>query len=73
MPRTKFLVVRNHEGDRLYRAGETRTVDATEVAHLVPHVLSPIAAGKSEDAPFNKAERAPAANKARETRSSKGK
>lgn len=72
---TDYAVVREHTGDKWYEPGDTRTANATEVAHLVPHVLEPIgdaeapkakeepADEKAEPEPANKAEPAPA-NKA---------
>ena len=73
---TKYAVVREHLGDKLYVPGDERTAAPTEVSHLVPHVLEPIGEAdapkaaedaadeeKAEPAPANKAEPAPA-NKA---------
>lgn len=59
---TKYLVVRQHEGDRMYAEGDTRNAVADDVKHLVPHVLEPVGdadeepAQKAEPAPLNKAE-----------------
>lgn len=64
---TRYHVVREHEGDRFYAAGETRDGLASELGHLVPRVLEPLGpvpAQKAEPAPENKAEDAAPANKA---------
>lgn len=67
-----YRVVREHEGDRRYKEGEVRQAVPSDVAHLVPHVLSPIEATKAErTAPRNKAENAAPANKAARSRTSK--
>jgi len=58
-----YRVFCDHDGDRFYRQGETRTADPAAVAHLVGKVLEPIK-GKSEPSPKNKAEGAAPANKA---------
>ena len=59
----KYRVLRDHDGDRFYTEGETRTADPAAVAHLVGKVLEPIK-GKAEPSPRNKAEGAAPANKA---------
>ncbi len=71
MPETSkiYRVVREHEGERLYLAGEERVARPSAVAHLVPKCLeeigdAPAADEKAEDAPANKAESAAPANKA---------
>lgn len=55
-----YRVLRQHEGDRLYLEGETREVDAAEVAHLerlgVLEKMEDAPSDKSEPAPANKAE-----------------
>jgi hypothetical protein len=64
---TRYHVVREHEGDRFYAAGETRDGLASELGHLVPRVLEPLGPvpeAKTEPAPANKAEGAAPANKA---------
>lgn len=53
----KYTVVRDHEGDRPYAVGDEREAIASEVAHLVPHVLKPVEA-KSDDAAEPKARKA---------------
>jgi hypothetical protein len=69
----RFLVLRNHEGDRTYREGETREGSLAELGHLVPRVLQEIGpAAKAEPAPLNKAEGASPANKAVRSRKTKG-
>lgn len=60
--RLKFEVLREHEGDRFYKAGDKREGTMVDLGHLVPNVLKPI--GKAEPAPQNKAEGAAAQNKA---------
>jgi len=60
---TKFRVLRQHLGDRMYMPGDTREAVASEVAHLVEKgVLEPDRA-KTDPKPANKAEK-PAMNKA---------
>ena len=64
---TRYRVLREHDGDRFYKEGETRDAKAIDVAHLVPRVLEeigPAPAEKGEPAPANKAEGAAPANKA---------
>jgi hypothetical protein len=69
----RFRVLRNHEGDRTYREGETREGTIAELGHLVPRVLEEIGpAVKAEAAPLNKAEGASPANKAVRSRKTKG-
>lgn len=69
-----YRVVREHEGDRFYSVGDTRTAIPSEVKHLIPHVLEeigasseqddkPITEEKAEPAPKNKAEGAAPSNK----------
>ena len=61
-----YDVRREHQGDRFYRQGDTRTADPSMVAHLVRSgVLVEAAKGgrKAEPKPDNKAEPKPA-NKA---------
>lgn len=76
---TKYLVVRQHEGDRLYAEGDTRVAMSDDVKHLVPHVLERVGdaddepAAKAEPAPLNKAEVVVSATKAASQRASKGK
>jgi hypothetical protein len=62
---TKYKVIRQHYGDRLYMQGETREIAEAEARHLVPRCLEPIAA-KAEPAPKNKAEGPAPKNKARD-------
>lgn len=50
----KFTVLRDHLGDRAYRAGDVREAPAHEVAHLVGVVLVPMET-KAQAAPENKA------------------
>lgn len=50
----KFTVLRDHLGDRAYRAGDIREAPAHEVSHLVGAVLQPME-NKAEAAPENKA------------------
>jgi len=54
----KFTVNRQHYGDRLYHAGETREAKEADVAHLVPDTLEPVSK-KAEPKPRNKADKAP--------------
>lgn len=64
----KYEVLRDHDGDRFYREGDTREAVPAEVKHLVDlGVLGEPGArkkAKAEAAPANKAETAPA-NKSR--------
>ena len=60
----KFKVLRQHYGDKLYAAGDTREADEKTVRHLVDAGVLEEAGTKAEAAPENKAEPAPA-NKAR--------
>lgn len=80
MKKTKYHVVREHEGDKFYATGDTRIAAANDVKHLVPHVLEEIGPAddepeeKAEPAPENKAEPAAPANKAITTpKATKGK
>ena len=51
-----FKVLRQHQGDKPYATGDTRTADPREVQHLVDAgVLEPIKT-KAEPATKNKAE-----------------
>lgn len=60
----EFKVLRRHDGDKEYHAGDTRTADAGTVAHLVKlGVLEPLPAAKVSRAAANKAA-APVKNKA---------
>lgn len=70
---TEYRVLRQHEGDRFYNEGDTRTAAAGDVKHLIPNVLEEIGPAaepveapkeKAEPAPDNKAEGAAPANKA---------
>jgi hypothetical protein len=64
MSNRDYKVMREHEGDRFYKTGETRTMSEADAKHLVVlGVLSPIEGGKSEPAPKNKAEGAADNNK----------
>lgn len=65
----EFRVVRQHQGDRFYKEGETREGTKADFAHLIPRVLQPIEA-KADTAEENKAE-PPVANKADTRRESK--
>jgi hypothetical protein len=64
----RYRVLRQHEGDRLYKPGDLREASPCDVAHLVAsgviEVVPDAAAVKAEPAPRNKAERPPR-NKAR--------
>lgn len=80
--KTKFRVVREHYADRPYVTGDERIAVASDVAHLVPHVLEPIEevddadedeGEKAEPAPANKAEAAAPRNKAPSRHKTKGK
>jgi len=66
----RYTVVREHTGDKPYAENDTREAVPDEVAHLVPHVLQPIAE-KAERAPLNKAEDAAPADKATTGRKAK--
>jgi len=64
---TRYRVLREHDGDRFYREGETRDAVAGDVAHLIGRVLEevgPVPAARVKIAPLNKAEGAAPANKA---------
>jgi hypothetical protein len=50
----KYEVKRQHYGDRLYQAGETREAKPADVGHLVPGTLEPVRE-KAASAPKNKA------------------
>jgi len=65
MAEREYSVTRIHEGDRIYREGDTRTLSESDAKHLVElGVLVPRPdKPKAEPAPMNKAEPAPA-NKA---------
>lgn len=39
----KFRVLRPHDGDKFYNIGDTREASESEVKHLVPLTLEPIA------------------------------
>lgn len=75
---TEYRVLREHEGDKFYTPGDTRTALASDVKHLIPHVLELIGDAaeveeKAEPAPANKAEGAAPANKAITGPKAKGK
>ena len=58
----EYKVLREHEGDRFYKAGETRTLAPADAKHLVKlGTLSgaDVAEEKAETAPLNKMEPAP--------------
>lgn len=67
----KFKVLRPHEGDRFYNAGDIREGASNELAHLVPNVLEPLETKAEPSAPLNKAEDAAPANKAANGRKAK--
>ena len=56
-----FDVMREHEGDRFYRRGETRDLDAGEAKHLED--LGVLVEKKAEKSAANKAETPVPANK----------
>lgn len=62
---TKFEVLRQHLGDKMYMPGDTREADKNSVQHLVQHgVLAevnaePKTANKAEPAVQNKAAQKP--------------
>lgn len=39
---TDYRVLRQHDGDRFYNEGETRTARSDDVQHLIPKVLEEI-------------------------------
>lgn len=57
---TDYRVMREHEGDKFYAPGDTRAAHASDVKHLVPHVLEEIIAEKADRESDNKMEQAPA-------------
>lgn len=60
----KYDVLREHEGDRFYRSGETRDLNEVEAKHLVElGVLVKCSTAKAETKVKNKAE-PPLKNKA---------
>lgn len=60
----KYDVLRQHEGDKFYRPGDTRDAASADVAHLVRGGVLRLASGeKADPAHENKAEPKPA-NKA---------
>lgn len=60
-----WKVIREHQGDRFYKEGETRQGTENELGHLSPRVLTKAGlAVKSEPEHLNKAELAAPANKA---------
>lgn len=61
MADVEYDVLRGHEGDKFYREGDCRTLDAGEAKHLVD--LGVLRARKSEKAPLNKAEKSSPINK----------
>lgn len=65
----KYDVLRQHEGDKFYKAGDTREVASADVVHLVRSGVLALAAGekadpahedKSEPKPANKADQSSA-------------
>lgn len=46
-----YRVLREHEGDKSYVTGDTRTADPAVVAHLIPNVLEAIGPAPAENAP----------------------
>lgn len=60
---TKFTVLRQHFGDKLYNEGDERDARESDVAHLVKSGVLQSADKKSEPAPKNKAERGAPLNK----------
>ncbi|WP_207479563.1 hypothetical protein [Arenibaculum pallidiluteum] len=54
-----FRVMREMEGDRFYRAGETREMLPADAAHLLQLGALAEIDGKVESTPLNKAEPAP--------------
>ena len=75
MPETrlKWRVLREREGDRFYREGETREGTRSELGHLEGRVLEESGEAIAERAPRIKAESAAPANKAARSRTSKRK
>lgn len=71
----KWKVLRQHEGDHMYREGETRLGTKADLGHLSPKVLELVGpaddGAKSEQPPLNKAEGASKANKAATGRKAK--
>jgi hypothetical protein len=68
--KSNYRVLRDHDGDRFYREGDTRTAVAGEVAHLLPNTLELIGPAadeepevKAEPEPDNKAPLAAPASK----------
>lgn len=59
----KFKVLREHHGDKDYKAGDERNADPADVAHLVEKGVLAAPKTKAEPAPQNKAAK-PADNKA---------
>ncbi|WP_375597580.1 hypothetical protein [Devosia sp. Naph2] len=51
---TKFEVLRQHLGDKMYMPGDTREADKNSVQHLIDQGV--LAEGKAEQKPANKAE-----------------
>lgn len=67
-------VIREHEGDRFYKTGDTRIGTREELGHLSPKCLVPretVAASKAEPELLNKAESAAPAHKAATRRKAK--
>ena len=60
----KFRVLRQHQGDKFYNAGDEREANEGDVAHLVKSgVLEPLKS-KAEPKPKNKAVQSAPKNKA---------
>lgn len=62
MAEKTYDVLREHDGDRFYRTGESRVLDEGAATELVR--LGVLAEAKAEGAPANKAEGKARANKA---------
>lgn len=64
--RTRYKVLRPHEGDRHYKEGEIREGEKSDLQHLVPKVLEELGPSSGEkqqgQAPRNK-QRPPLPNK----------
>lgn len=56
----KFIVTRQHFGDKMYMPGDIREAAENDVVHLIRNGV--LKKGKAEPAPKNKAEK-PAGNK----------
>lgn len=67
----QWKVLRGHEGDRIYKEGDTREGTRAELGHLegkTLELIGPVNAEKAEPAPQNKAEASAPANKAAKRR-----